>query len=89
MGPKQAMELDLAGATQKQLVDAEKALFRLMMKSRSNSPIQNAATAKYWEVRKQLGWKRANPGKTKTGWIPAHAVRIRKVRGQTLVDIMK
>lgn len=34
--------------------------------------------------------KTPNPGKTKQNeWIPAHAVRIRRVGKQTLVDILK
>lgn len=43
-----------------------------------------------WQYKGMAKGAVGNPGiATKTGWIPAHAVRIRKVNGKTLVDIMK
>jgi len=89
MSPKQAMNLDVSTASKAELTKAESVLFKVLMTVRGGSPIQKEVNVKYWEVRKALGF-RANPGKPKQNeWIPAHAVRIRRVGKQTLVDILK
>lgn len=88
MSPKQAMSLDVSTASKAELTKAESVLFKVLMTVRGGSPIQKEVNVKYWEVRKALGF-RANPGTKQNEWIPAHAVRIRRVGGKTLVDILK
>lgn len=53
---------------------------------RADDPRIPYSEQSYYERLK--GYK-GNPGNAKTGWIPAHAVRIRKVKGKTLIDVMR